>query len=1759
MVSPSRRPLLPQTSSYFLPTPKLSKAPQHNPYDKFSQHEFDAWIGGITGELRKALGQDDVVVSQEKDGFHEEDQYASDEEEVERLVQLDSESSDEVEDETFSYSPERRVSKGKARDPRDGPGFGKGDQNEPIVIDSDSEEEEEEQEEEEEEEEQEQEQGWGGGSQSEDEDERESPSVEAESSLQARIRHEMQSADGVLEDEEEVEYEEGDEQLEFYEEGHGAQSRGSSPILVVASDEEEALDEEGSVQLSDEDTTIPLQTVYTRIGPPRHRARYRTEVSVEENEEGESVSYDAEEVEVEAQPIDDDTSFPPHEESPPEKPVVIRDIWYGPETYAEDYYSGGDVVRKSGQVTADSLGENDTMPAQDQRSEEPSLEEESLSDKMIDGRRNATAEDRNDSQPLSEDTSFPPRLETPNHLASTNEISDLWEGVTTYAEDYYSGGDVRPSSNNTLDPHRIGENDASVPPTPSHSSEVSALSQEMPAISEIQPSVELPEESEIQVIDHYPGLNFSTSDSRRWHEPISDERDYFGGDHEAYPWTESAPKLSSGDASTLTPVIDSENEVELVEMADEAEKEGQLLQEPPKSDDRVSEPSGSTFVSQPAIAQLNSFDFLYEGMETENLELPRAESKNGHQPDEVDSTTLPLPNDKLSTENFADDDLSILDVSPVHSVQTGPHEETSPTTKYHVDHGFNIQFPEEPSYPTASSVDVENPTAQNASPVLQVEETPSFAASPPPEPVQNASSAEESHEPVEVVANADGSRAKEAVDVCDAQFDPTISESFPDVSGAQTCLPSSDAENIESLELAEPDANSQEVSSTTENQDTEGHNLDGKEVETQIFLEDFTQDTVMEFNDLSDESAVNLVPPPEEDLTLVPTNPSVPASVDVSQPTPHDLVVDAPVTADAAKGLENIIHDAEPVLNAEPDFQEIRSMTLPESPIQNRVESTAQGLTMFSGVPAEGLLVEDQGPSAILALTSQETSASVDLDSMSPIEPASRSQTLLQNHVDPTAESLTISSSVPSPDLSVQASLAMPTLTSQETAASVDLDGDLPTEPATQSQVPEESSNVAVQPEEYSSPALPAQQNGPSTPNHGTYPPYSSPWNPYPMQVVMRKTTDPMLYADPYPASLSTPDDGFAHEDLDYDETVTFADDNSFSSSHSSSSLPKDSTRNGAMVGESYKPTPEILLPSSGEQVTTPSKIGTLHSDLAEADADGDLDPDYLHLGNTAQATAPVLATPPNLPPDSNIAPNGHPASVPMLSKTIEKDHDQLLSSPLSSPPAAERTLSESATAVRSPEEQLPTILIIKKAAGDERPSAKPKVGRPSKRKRSPSNTSTPPLPKSKKTDKGKVASRSIKSRGSDTKITTKIDKKGKSKEVIASPLSQGSFDARSVSSASSSDASAARRILNPSSRGTSRASSIASTAPSEDPFHGAGPPSQLGPLLHRHHHNRPGLQQPSRSTAAQKPSLSFRQNDPVATETPASKHSSSSHRHITLSTSSPVTRSNCRYHKISIPLDEDDEDDEDEVKLVYFLVPGCSLGNMELNRDEKIVDCGDATPADAALMTSDLDAYAFNAPLLSVLRLLVGVDMLREGEIYYVPQPGSNWVRRKVRDIPNKVPHSPVGTPPFYVSPRRMSSMSTMSWPVASSSTSTNGSGLVSAPIRSLKPSSAISQSSSDLTDVEDSPQSKRIRTSSVDGKMANARRAVAESSLPVKRIDQSEADDKSGTGDDDEDSKRLRLGTKQALKRSRTADIAQEAEDSQTLKKQKTEPQAT
>jgi hypothetical protein len=67
-------------------------------------------------------------------------------------------------------------------------------------------------------------------------------------------------------------------------------------------------------------------------------------------------------------------------------------------------------------------------------------------------------------------------------------------------------------------------------------------------------------------------------------------------------------------------------------------------------------------------------------------------------------------------------------------------------------------------------------------------------------------------------------------------------------------------------------------------------------------------------------------------------------------------------------------------------------------------------------------------------------------------------------------------------------------------------------------------------------------------------------------------------------------------------------------------------------------------------------------------------------------------------------------------------------------------------------------------------------------------------------------------------------------------------------------------------------------------------------------------------------------------------------------------------------------------------VVPGCSISDQKLMDKEQIEDHGDATVADSKRMIDNIEALNFTSSLIGILRQLVGVDLLRENEVFYLP-----------------------------------------------------------------------------------------------------------------------------------------------------------------------------
>ncbi|KAJ1306014.1 hypothetical protein OPQ81_010728 [Rhizoctonia solani] len=118
-------------------------------------------------------------------------------------------------------------------------------------------------------------------------------------------------------------------------------------------------------------------------------------------------------------------------------------------------------------------------------------------------------------------------------------------------------------------------------------------------------------------------------------------------------------------------------------------------------------------------------------------------------------------------------------------------------------------------------------------------------------------------------------------------------------------------------------------------------------------------------------------------------------------------------------------------------------------------------------------------------------------------------------------------------------------------------------------------------------------------------------------------------------------------------------------------------------------------------------------------------------------------------------------------------------------------------------------------------------------------------------------------------------------------------------------------------------------------------------------------------------------------------------HRHTrpeASTTSSPLTRSSCRYHKISIPTDSDDDD-----ARVTFIVPACALHDQEAMREQGIEDHGLSTPEDEHKRTTNLMKISSN--MINKLRALVGTSLFEEGVCGYLePHPFAKAPRSSPR-----------------------------------------------------------------------------------------------------------------------------------------------------------------
>ncbi|KAG9100969.1 hypothetical protein FRC06_003484 [Ceratobasidium sp. 370] len=93
----------------------------------------------------------------------------------------------------------------------------------------------------------------------------------------------------------------------------------------------------------------------------------------------------------------------------------------------------------------------------------------------------------------------------------------------------------------------------------------------------------------------------------------------------------------------------------------------------------------------------------------------------------------------------------------------------------------------------------------------------------------------------------------------------------------------------------------------------------------------------------------------------------------------------------------------------------------------------------------------------------------------------------------------------------------------------------------------------------------------------------------------------------------------------------------------------------------------------------------------------------------------------------------------------------------------------------------------------------------------------------------------------------------------------------------------------------------------------------------------------------------------------------------------SPVPRSNCRFHKVTIPTDDKD------AGKIEFVVPACALGRPEVLEEHGAEDCGLSTPEEEGLMVTDLSDM--EPSIIDKLKSIIGTTLFDENVCGYLPK----------------------------------------------------------------------------------------------------------------------------------------------------------------------------
>ncbi|CAL1711329.1 unnamed protein product [Somion occarium] len=1607
---------------YPVPTPASLRAPIYNPYDKFTATQFNAWIGDLTSQLKRALGREEPPPATE----HAEEQPAPGDV---------STYEDGAAEDSFAEVKARRAAKGKER----------AQDYEEEVSEVSGEDYGSEEEEYEEEQQQQQRLGWS----------------------EARWDHANGDGPGPY-DQDAGSEEEGSDIME--ETGvHEAE------VIEILSDEEEPEprapvrpvpqglenEDEGEGEGYDEE----YEEDELRSSPPRppidQDLGYRIQRGEVEDE------YEEDEVEGEVEDLE------PPQGKPGEGEVEIPDAWQGPSTYAEDFYSGGDLPPNASQV-----GSIHLLPTE---ADAVDLEEE------IEG-------------PDEENEEFSPRQ--PRDV----EIPDAWDGPRTYAEDFYAGGELRDDPSKLTPFHLtpqvltpLREEETVTPAgTESHEHEVIDVDEE-----EVEADAEITqvsrrarsgspiheEDFDASALDNIYAQLDEDEEAEVGYAEVAETEDVLEKSATSFMrGSASSPnrsRMASRSGHLKTPEDEQQREEqEILEISDDDEEDNDVGPIPLGTSDldihhdHVDMPSDDSYVDPNDVLDAASAKLQDDGKINQEPLPVSPDVATGEQlpPHHDDASAPPMDEAAIYAE--------LEEMYTMHDEFVDVENRGVAEASFDADTSMNVGFAEaqaesgvvDDSLPDQADVlgflasftnatnapevvvaaedvqELPGPDTRSLEEQIElatdeilhaesefVEQLRSQAEAPGPAPEEFQ--AQLNYVVTEVLSENDRlDNIPDVVsfdimtdaggDMLPVPWDFTVEE--PMTEGRRTEEPSSIASSYETSPVPVEESiqveSSAEVSLETQEQESEAMNLveevlapdvttqeteDENEVHGMFFMPEFIPEqgapyVVME---MEEQQIVDEIVAAIDVVTDVGTRPITPTDFSVEEavtegrrteepdfivtsltPSPGPVqpdiissVATEPLDAESAirditshsSGLKYVVADAESE-DERPRRRRYRFVHTPSPSREDLAKARASSLSARGSIASLDVnAAADAGQASVEA---NETHGKLELESATTGIPAVTVSSEQIEEKGPPDEHLKPSSASPHEELHL-------------------LESGIPMPVSADPAVPDPISEVGTP-----SPA------SPSSDFNGGQPDYAgssgaSLRERLAATLIKRNTgRSPSGLFTPLTEGDASPASSELQQDVQIDNDATAPQEIPLESQVQDSAQDKtdvvaEDTDQGVLDAGTKSMHVEDFQDDESIASSRPDDTRDVHHD--DVDADGDVDPDYIERSH--ELTSVDLSPLPNqdIGQDS-FEVSGTEGQV--VAETAEgntrDDEGPSAENELAYP---ESDVEQDATIV----DQLTRVDDTESVASTEQATKEPEEhgdavsesSRPLKRKRRSPPAGPPRL------------TRSMSTRGKDEEIKS-VTSKGKGR------ASEMPDDGASVTSSIADDSSEFR--MGPStkgfarSRGTSRASSVASSLQDT-----VSVPSQPSPttdratstlplpfihtngVLHHQHGRPPSLLKLQPVQRPQPPPPSHPSPSPPSQPQPLHEKPETlptaptagasnalvvpTPSDIVIPSSSPVTRSNCRFHKISLPREE-------KGPRIFFVVPGCSLSNAELMEEEQIVDHGIAVVENVNTLVRGVEGLGFNSYLIGALRQLVGVDLLREEEIFYLPQPGEHY-----------------------------------------------------------------------------------------------------------------------------------------------------------------------